>query len=167
VADSSDVALAEFTALRAEIVALEQFDNATLAAALTVIAAVGSFALAKSGGRRELLLVLPIVLSGLGLVRVQWALSMDQIGKYIREHLWARLPGSRDDPYPSWEHFVAGSRRRLHGVVASVLILVVPSVVSLVITRGEWNTDLAPLWWGDIIVLVIFGVLALSVLRET
>ena len=161
--DGSDVALEEFKALRAEILAVQQFQNAAFAAALTAIAAVGSFALTKSGGRHELLLVLPIVLSGLGLLQAQCARETNQIGNYVRDHLWARLPVHEGDPFRSWEHFVARSHRRLHGIVARILIFGVPSVVSLVITDQQWNTRLAPLWWGDVAVLLIFGALSLSV----
>lgn len=62
------------------------------AGALTIIAAVGSFALAKKDGRLELLMVLPVVLSGLVLLQAHCVQRISQLGDYIRDHLWPRLP---------------------------------------------------------------------------
>lgn len=165
VVEPKDVALAEFEALRAEMLAIRQTDNLTFSVAFTAIAAIGGFALSKQGGRLEVLLVLPVVLSGLGLLQAQNSRQIDQLAAYIRDCLWERLPvnGTR---YPSWEHYIAGSRRFAHGLIARVLIFVVPSIASLAITIGQWDTRLFPLWWGDVLILATLGLLGLSALSE-
>jgi hypothetical protein len=128
--EASDVALAEFTALRAEILAMQEWESRTFTAALTVIAAVGSFAVAKTDGRLELLLVLPVVLSGLGLLQAQWSQQVRGIGDYLRDCLWPRLPAPADGRAQSWEHYFAASYTRIHGAFARILIFVVPSIAS-------------------------------------
>jgi hypothetical protein len=169
--DAVEVALAEYGALRAEILAVEQFEQRAFAGALTVLAAVGSFALAR-GGRLELLMVLPMALSGLGLLQMHCIQQIAQLGDYIRDHLWTRFPADASAECPSWEHFIETSRRRrrleylVDGLLARALIFGLPSIVSIVITGHQWNTKLAPLWWGDVLVVAASGLLALRVLRE-
>jgi hypothetical protein len=171
-ADSTDVALAEYDALRAEILNVEQFEQRGFAGALTIVAAVGSFALAKKDGRLELLMVLPVVLSGLGLLQAHCVQQISQLGDYIREHLWTRLPVDPSAECLSWEHLIEAGRRRsrpgylVGGLLARVLIFGLPSVASIVITGHQWNTNLAALWWGDVLVVVVSGILALRVLIE-
>jgi hypothetical protein len=166
--DAADVALAEFVALRAELLQLQQGEVTTYAGAFTAIAAVGGFALAKVDGRVDLLLVLPIVLSGLGLVQAHFASRCYQMGDYIRECLWQRLPAMEGDAMPpSWEHYIRGSRRRLHGVIARIVIFAIPSIASLAITDHDWHTKLAPLWWGDILIMGLTGILAILALRQS
>jgi hypothetical protein len=164
-----DIALAEFTALRSEILAVEQFENTAFAAALTILSAIGGFALTKNGGRLEILLVLPIVLSGLSLLQTQCTVLTEQMGKYIRDHLWERVPSDSSAKYPSWEHFLGRERgvfAYAWGVVARTLIFVVPSIVALVINDGHWHGKLAALWWGDVAVLFLTGLLNLAVLTR-
>lgn len=170
--DTTDVALAEYDALRAEILAVEQFEQRVFAGALTIIAAVGSFALAGKDGRLELLMVLPVVLSGLVLLQAHCIQQISQLGDYIRDHLWARLPTDAPSECPSWEHFIDVSRRRsklrylVGGLLARALIFGVPSIASIVITGHQWNTKLAPLWWGDVLVVVLAGLITFRVLME-
>lgn len=171
-ADATDVALAEYDALRAEILAVEQFEQRAFAGALTVIAAVGGFALAKKDGRLELLMVLPVVLSGLGLLQAHCVQQIAQLGDYIRDHLWTRLPVDISADCLSWEHFIEVSRRRsrpqylVGGLLVRALVFGLPSVASIVITGHQWNTKLAPLWWGDVLVVVVSGPIAFHVLTE-
>jgi hypothetical protein len=162
-----DVALAEFEALRGELLQLHQGQVAMFTAAFTVTAAIGGFALSRTSGHVELLLVLPVVLCGLGLIQAQYSRQSHQIGDYIRECLWLRLPTHPGDAVPSWEHYISNSRRRFHGIVARLLIFAVPSIACIVITYRQWNTGLAPLWWSDIIILGTTGLLGLAVIYET
>jgi hypothetical protein len=102
----------ELEALRAEFLSRRQVSVQVITAALTVVAAVGGFALAKEDGRLEMLLVLPLVLSGLGVLLVENAQGPRRIARYIRDHLWDRLPAaerasqSAADDNRSWEHFI-------------------------------------------------------------
>jgi hypothetical protein len=156
-----DVALAEFNALRSEVQSIRQVQTAVYTAALTILAAVGGFALAKREGRLEMLLVLPLVLSGLGLILVESELGISNIGEYIREQLCERLP--TDDRRSSWEKFIddrRNERRRKYSwlaVAAPGLILVAPSIASLVIERNQATSNLLPLFWGGFLAITIFG----------
>jgi drug/metabolite transporter (DMT)-like permease len=154
------VALAEFNALRSEVQSIRQIQTAVYTAALTILSAVGGFALAKKEGRLEMLLVLPIVLSGLGLILVESEIGISNIGAYIREDLSERLP--TDNVRSSWELFIdkrRNERRRKYswlGVAAPSLILLAPSVASIVIEREQATTSLLPLFWGGVIAMGVF-----------
>ena len=164
--------LAEFNALRSEIVARQQAQGSIVTAALTVIAAIGGFALAKKEGRLEMLLVLPIVLSGLGLLLVDNTHGTHRIGLYIGEVLWHRLDDSGyDGELASWEAYIGRYRaqhsRKLStyvalGTLPAFLIMAVPSLASLVITIDVLDTALWPLWVSGVLALVALTVLAWS-----
>lgn len=63
--EMQELALAELSTLRSEVLAIRQIQTAIYTAALTILAAIAGVALAKKEGRIEMLLVLPFVLSGL------------------------------------------------------------------------------------------------------
>jgi hypothetical protein len=166
-----EILLEEFKSLRAEIVARQQVQGNFVAAALTIIAAIGGFALAKKEGRLEMLLVLPIVLSGLCMLLVDNISGTHRIGMYIRDELWDRLDESDHKGFRSWEHYVGTFREekadRLTtyvalGTVPAVLIFVVPSVASLAIAWNTLNTDLWPLWVSGALALPVLAMLAWS-----
>jgi hypothetical protein len=146
-------------------------------AALTIVAAVGGFALAKEEGRLEIVLVLPLVLTGLGLLVVEGSLATQRLGSYIREDLMDRLPRDPGAKFPSWEHFAEAYRREAGGALSkphvlisafsALLIFGAPSIAALVLTRREWNSDLAPLWWTGLLSLVAFAALAHSLRRPS
>lgn len=177
--DPRDVAHAELEALRAELLARSQSEGTIITAALTIVAAIGGFALAKKDGRIEMLLVLPLVLSGLGIVLVQGVQGNRRIAQYIREHLWARLlprdhSSTDTDANRSWEHFIHDYRRTnmglknyaISGVTPVVLIFVVPSAASLIVTALA--ADLGALWWlwgTGLVAIVLFGALATDLRR--
>jgi hypothetical protein len=167
--DKTDVAQAELEALRAELRTRAQTEGTTFGAALTAIAAIGAVALGKQGGRMETLLVLPLVLSGLGLLLVQSSQGTKRIAEYIREHLWKRLPQSGQGPNRSWEHYLeefrrANSRRPsvylFTGAIPAFLIFIVPSIAALAITHHEATSPLFPLWWTGSAAVAVFALLA-------
>jgi len=175
--EAADVAHAELEALRTELLARSQAQVPLITAALTIVAAVGGFALAKKEGRIEMLLVLPLVLSGLGLLIVEGVQGNRRIARYIRDHLWDRLPDNGDPPdATSWEHYVAAFRRTntdrvsafvLSSVTPIVLIFVVPSIAALAVTLVVG--DLGALWvlWGaGLASILAFGVLATGLRRH-
>ena len=156
--DSRDVAHAELEALRTELLARTQSEGTIITAALTIVAAVGGFALAKKDGRIEMLLVLPLVLSGLGIALVQGVQGQSPHRGIHPQVSLGTGPTTRDnatdtDDDRSWEHFMHKFRRTntgfKHYSLASVapvsLIFVVPSVASLIVTAQI--EDLGALWW--------------------
>jgi hypothetical protein len=100
--------------------------------------------------------VLPFVLSGLALLLVESAAGITNIGAYIRDELPKRLPMGRGR---SWEQFIEDTRReesrRVFAAASPALILIVPSIASLVITRDQATSDLLPLFWGGVIALAV------------
>ncbi len=160
----------EFNALRSELLARSQTTNGVIATAVTVLAAIGGFALSKEDGRTEMLLVLPLILSGLAILWVDGSLATRRMGHYMREHLATRLgvSSSKKHPCPTWEHYIEDFRRtqtrRLSvylatGTTPVLLIFVAPSVASLIITWDEASGPLAPLWYiGLVSILLLFGV---------
>ena len=165
-----DAAIAEFNALRTEILANRQVETTLVTAALTILAAVGGFALAKTGTRREIVLVLPPVLCGLGLIFVRSMTQTARIGTYIRDRLWEQIISDSGRTIPSWEGYLTESLYGKGGTAYSVvtvlppaLIFAVPSVASLAITHAQSRTNLWPLWWAGVLAIVaLVGLWVLS-----
>lgn len=173
-----EIALAEYGELRAEISRRSQAQGALLALALTATAAVGSYGFG-SPDRREALLVLPFVLSGLALVYLHYAILSSTIGRYIRTELWPFLQeASTTNPEmpeaPSWELWIARDRQRrgrsspagLVTFLGQGTVFGVPAVGALLATRSlAWGHSLAPIWGLGI--LAVLGALAMVVIVDT
>jgi hypothetical protein len=162
------VARAEFETLRTEILARAQAQVGIVATALTLVSAVGGFALAK-GGTVQILLILPPVLSGLGSALVESLRGNKRLSGYIRNHLWQRFPSYSDAGSPSWEHHISEHRAAEHnlssldalsGTMGPTLILVLPSVSALVLNGKEWDGALWPLWWSGVLSITAFAWIA-------
>ena len=167
----ADVALAEYQALREEILAVQARIGNHIATALTLLAAVGAFALSKKEGRIEVLLVLPVVLSGLGILVVDGVRSLHRLGSYIRKDLWNRLP--HGSGIASWEHYMYATRPTRRGtlemalgVVPILLIFIAPGVASLAIAVDAISTKLAPLWISGALALASFLAVSVVLLRD-
>jgi len=158
----------EFEALRAEMASLETSMRTVFGTALTVLAAITGFALAKDEGRLEMLLALPLVLTGLTIPLVDGALAIYRMSDYLRNHVTRRLVDT-SEAFPSWEHYQDDFRRdttlrlaasRASGAVAVLLVFVVPSIAALGVTADEATGELWPLWWAGMLslaVLAFFG----------
>jgi hypothetical protein len=85
-----DVALAEYTALRAKILSRQQAQSTATGVALTATAAILGFAVNKDG-QLDILLVLPFVLSGLAIVYLNHGVALRILGRYIEQRLWPVL----------------------------------------------------------------------------
>jgi hypothetical protein len=173
-----DIALAEFDALRAEILSFHQGQAGSIAAALTASAALGALALNPTGGRLELLLVLPFVLGGLGFLHTDLNRRIHLLGRYIETQLWQEGGVLRDwsSQLPSWEQYnrhdmeEQGKAHSLSAAIPVILIFFLPSVASLAVGFYElaFGTWANPLWWlfgTGCVVVLIQVVVALSVIR--
>jgi hypothetical protein len=167
-----DVVLAEFSALRAEILSCQQAQTGVFVGGMTATAAVGAIAFSK-GSRLQILLVLPFVLSGLGLLYLDYSRRPAAIGKYIRTELWLILelhPACRQ--LPSWERYLDKKRQqlsrrdRLLGALPFVLVFLVPSVLALVVgayklIHSSWGEAYWLLWVAClVVVLMLLALLA-------
>ena len=108
--NSPDGPLAEFTALRAEILQSLQIQWNSFALQLTATGAIFSFALSSSS-RTGLLLILPVVTYALSNYWVNNLTTLERIGRYIRDDLSGRVPGEL-----KWERWLkedhAGKHRQ-------------------------------------------------------
>ena len=182
----ADFLLAEYNSLRAEIAAHQATRSRYLGLALTATGAVGTFALGKDGNR-EILLVLPLVLSGLAIVYLKHTIDIENLGRYLREELWPVIRDAiphypakptTDTPEPSaksllaWDDWIQQHRAALGrltpygslGLLPPLLIFSTPSLGGLLLAipparAGGWWLA----WALDIITLVIAAFLTLWV----
>ena len=87
----SEIAIEEYRALRQETVSHFTSMTTLVSIALTATAAIASFAFGSKpddGYRLEILLALPLVLSGLGLANLVHTSSVLNIGYYTKSYLW-------------------------------------------------------------------------------
>jgi hypothetical protein len=118
VSPGQDAAIVEFNALRAEIVARQNSQQALLSIQLTATGAL--FSLALSGaGRSAVLLVLPLVTYMLAGRHVSHSYACVSIAAYIRTQLSDRVSGGL-----GWEDWLRGHRSspRRHRVVNPLFI---------------------------------------------
>jgi hypothetical protein len=173
-----DIAIAEFNALRAEILAHANVQASLVALVVTAIGIVGGLVVKEDGDPR-LLLILPYLVAAAGIESSNRARTIALIGIYIRDKLWLyleeqQMPGS----LPSWEALVSDFRRRskhhrpwrIHlpylalAGIPSILIYVCGSVGPLVILVGlEKHDDLWQVWAGGAFLTGLYLVLAISV----
>jgi hypothetical protein len=101
----ADGPLAEFAALRAEILQLNQQQNPVLALQLTIAGAV--FGITVSHPRLiGLLIIVPVVSYSLCMRYLTNGMSIREIARYIREDLSSRVPGGLN-----WESWIVSNSR--------------------------------------------------------
>lgn len=181
-----DVALEEYRALRAEILAHVQAQSTIVSVALTATAAIAAVAFgAKSGDpqRLEILLALPLVLGGLGLSYLTHSYGSVRIGNYIRRTLWPALQYAPADSaqeetieLSSWEdHVPRGLGKALLPpggwltFLPGLIIFGAPSAAALIINAkyswfpGQGHAEgLEVAWFCDLLVGGLAGILLLS-----
>ena len=128
--EASDGPLAEFTALRAEILQLNQQQSQLLNLQLTVVGAVLSVAL-TTPSLRLVLLIVPLVSYLLYLRLVSDSQAVQDISRYIQQDLGGRIPGGL-----RWESWLwANSRRqRFFAVLPRLLTFAGASALALVLS---------------------------------
>jgi hypothetical protein len=100
------VALAEFQALRGEILQRIQIQQVLLGLTVTTLGVLLSVALSEKSSAR-LLLAAPFVASALGFAYSDQSRRINLLGAYIRGHLWQRVESVTDPNLSSWERFFA------------------------------------------------------------
>lgn len=149
-----DVALAEFRALRDEIGARASSSH-TLININAVASGVAAGLVVNNPGRVELLLVLPILSPVLGLLWLDHAHNIRNIGDYINETLRPQISAAvgAGEAVLAWEEHVDRYERRALlrflplGVPVLVLFAAVP-VVALARTAGHVGSGWQWLLWG-------------------
>jgi hypothetical protein len=177
--DRLEVALLQYQEIREEIGRFTQAKTAVLGLALTATAAIGGLGLGSSQNR-ELLLVLPFVLSGLAWVYLHYAVVVKTTGDYIRTRLWPFLGrllpppgGDQSLLVPCWETWIDRKRRgtlfTLPGLVTFVgqgIIFAAPGAGALALTCDlAWDHVWAATWWIWIIGFLTLGLTTLMAFK--
>jgi hypothetical protein len=167
-----ELAIAEFNALRAEIVGHQSAQTTLVGATLATVGVVLGLVLTEKQTRVELLLVVPLVASGLGLLYTNHSRSSSLIGAYIEDCLWPT-------GMYSWEQYLRKYRSslnpaRLLEFMVGMAVFVFPSLGALIAVRleGVWDDqDLfeATFWCGVGLMVVhvaLTVVVALQSIRQ-
>jgi len=149
------VMLAEFSALRAEILQRTQQQQALVALDLTVVGTIAGFVISGRADP-ELLLVAAVISAMMGLLWLDHHISIMRMGRYIDE-LWRWTP--------SWEAFLREERHEVSWQIvfwsAIVTVFLGGSVACLVVGHpgGHANAALWVLWAAG--VLLALGLAAM------
>jgi hypothetical protein len=127
---SVDVALAEFNALRAEIISHVNAQYALIGVGLTALGLIFSFVI-KDHGNRHLLLIVPPLAFLFSLLHAGATYRQLRLGRYIRNQLWPYVQ-SYTDATPSWESYIEPLRHGRGVVVDSVLTDGPPTALFLI-----------------------------------
>ncbi|HEX5713505.1 MAG TPA: hypothetical protein VFX85_09355 [Solirubrobacterales bacterium] len=143
------IALAEFNALRAEIISHITAQTAVVTLGVTALGILVGL-VAKEGADDHLLLVVPPVSMFVILLLTAENYRIWRIGDYIRNHLWPFLQ-AQAGPVPSWEAEVIryrSSRGIFFKAAAidspAIILFIVASVASLAWIRDPGDG----LWWA-------------------
>jgi hypothetical protein len=149
----AEVALAEFNALRAEILSEASAGAATVGVGLTALAVIVGFVV-KDGGDERLLLTIPVLALVVNLLQAAVHHRIIRIGTYIEVDLWPYLQKfGPDDRPPSWEESEARSGS---GVIRKAMDLLsdVPAIalfsaagVAAVIHAGHLDHTFQTVGW--------------------
>ena len=101
---NQNAALAEFNALRAEILARQGHQHTMMALNLTIAGAVFSFALTQPS-RLLALLIVPFTAFMIGGTYFAQTYNIEDIGLYIYNNLWGRVTGGL-----GWEEYIRQNR---------------------------------------------------------
>ena len=164
-----DGPLAEFAALRAEILQLNQQQSQVLTLQLTISGAVLSVAISRDS-LRALMLVIPLVSYLLYFRFLAGSMSIYEIARYVREELSERVPGGLH-----WEDWLRRESRQMpiFGIVPRLLTFPGASLIALGwsfatiflssgMNAGE-RTGMATLWFlgfggaGHLVYIISYG----------
>jgi len=105
-----DVAVAEFNALRSELLSRSATQSALVGVGFAAIGIIYSSALGDRGDQ-GLLLAIPFIAAAAILAYAGEGFKINAIGSYIRDQLWPFLQARTDAALPSWEHHLYLGRR--------------------------------------------------------
>jgi hypothetical protein len=149
-----DVALAEFNALRAELVNHMVAQATVMGVGLTALGVIFGFAI-RDGGDRQLLLVVPLVTALVSLLHAGRNYQITLIGSYIRWRLWPYLQGRVGKELPSWEMYIAEYRSKWRNFVLAhmidtpaIVLFVAASVFSLLLVPKDTDPALRNAGWA-------------------
>ncbi|MDL5159623.1 hypothetical protein [Actinomycetospora termitidis] len=137
-----DVAIAEFNALRAEMVSISTAQATLVGVGLTAIGVIYGFLLGDDPDRRigYAIPALSLILSSL---YSNEGYKVTKMGTYIRRELWPYLQRELDPKLPAWETFISEARVNPRELAVAVvlnssfyLLLVGAAIVALSMAWG-------------------------------
>ncbi len=155
-----DVAIAEFNALRAEIVSHVTAQAALVGLAITAAGVIVGFTV-KEGADQRLLLAIPPLTLLVVLLHTAETFRAALIGRYIAVELWEDLEG-RVGKLSSWEAKVAERREKpLLKLLPEIFLLDFPAMSLFILASGYALVQVGSggaLWWIDCgaVLLAIF-----------
>jgi hypothetical protein len=159
-----DVALAEFNALRAEIVSNITAQAALVGLGLTALGVIAGF-VAKEGGDERLLLGIPPLAMLVALLHAAWSYRSASIGNYIANTLWPYLE-TQVGELPSWERKARERQLTLPRAIVKGVFIDVPAM-ALFIAASFFALarldDHDYLWWLDCLMTLIAIVVPISI----
>lgn len=144
-----DVALAEFNALRSEIVGYITTQAALVGLALTAVGVILGFTVKEHADQR-LLLAIPVITLLVVLLHTAATFRSARIGRYIGEDLWPYLE-RQVGCLPSWEAKVAERRqRRLVRLAPETFLIDFPAMTIFILASGYAlvQVGVGGLLWG-------------------
>jgi uncharacterized oligopeptide transporter (OPT) family protein len=177
-AHRADVALAEYAALRAEMHGRQSSQTTLVGICLTGIGLIIGLILSERSIPSQLVLVIPLIASGLGMFYGSHSRGCLVIGRYIREVLWPSIQPVVGGPkMPSWEQYVHDLRQanvsRMRYLsfefLAGGIVFVLPSAGALAFYApkaiGESHA-LWPVWLLGVVLLVLHVALTIGLARD-
>ncbi len=142
--------LAEFTSLRAEKVSYLTGQAAVVGIGITALGVIAGF-VAKEGHDRLLLAVPPLVM----LVVLSYAAGSyrsNQLGNYIRDHLWRGLEAKVGEELPSWQREIAKARVKPAAIVKVVFLDLPPAALFIAASIYALCSlaDHEFIWWAGL-----------------
>lgn len=169
--DAITILLAEYQALRTEIQTRSGAQSTLMQLTITAFGALAALSFTQYGDRRMLLLI-PVISTILGLVWLDHAANISNIGDFIMQRLWpALVAGSEADALPDYEVAVRAYERspgvllRLFGLPPLLIFILLP-IVAIVVAFDSSSQDW--LFWTlvviDLALLLVFTLIWLPYL---
>lgn len=161
--EAIDVLSSQFQALRAEIAARSQAQANALQLTVTALGVLGGLAFSTAGDKRMLLLI-PVVAAILGLIWLDHAANIFNLGDFIKDRLIPSLKtAAAMDELPDYEAFIRVYERRRHVILRAFglppfLVFVLLPVIAMVISFDAPCHDWVfwTLFWIDAALLGVF-----------
>lgn len=162
--------LNEFNSLRAEFLSRLNTENILVLGALTFLGTILGIAFKDSGSvNYDILLIVPPLMSLIGIFYINQRLSNTAIGLYVRDYLRRDLSKLVDTEVFNWEVYVRDNTSLVKELTVFVFILLVFTAPSCAILFSTYkvvyaSSDFIKMidWWFGIVLSVIFSVLWFS-----
>jgi hypothetical protein len=157
------VALAEFNALRAEVVSHITAQAALVGLGLTALGVVAGLVI-EEGGDQRLLLAIPPLATLVVLLHAAGTYRLALIGHYISTTLWPYLDKQvRGEPLPSWEKKREERLLKTPSILAKAILLDFPAMILFIaaspVALLHVDERESPWWWlGWLLMLIAIAV---------